>query len=195
MSAKLRRWLIVGVTMVGIAVVPALLALFYVAFMLWVPRYSAVAYFYDRFGFNLRLDLYRTDPGSRDSGRSLSVITSSDYHTFDIPAWDWQHKARTSVYRLDDNHLAVLSAMGSDYRITLSPFAYAPTVSDSGEQWQYLGAFEFTFPANGRPHLQFFDGSELAECIPMGAEPPSEWTGKARPQARQASCPTVHTEE
>ena len=180
--------------MIGVAVIPALVILGYVAFVFWTPRYQAVADLNDDFGFNLRLDYYRTEAGSRDSGRYLSVITPSAYNTFNLPGWDWAHKARTSVYRIDGNHIAVLSAMGNDYKVTVKPFAYAPVVSDSGEGWQYLGAFEFAFSPSGHPYLRFFD-RQLAECVPMGSETPEQWAGKARPQVRRASCPTVQTRD
>jgi hypothetical protein len=185
----LRRCLVIGAIMAGIAAVPALLILCYVGYYLWVPRYSAVAYFEDH-GFNLRLDFYVTDVGARASGRYLSVIAGTGNHTFNIPDWDWSHKARTSVYRIDDNHIAVLSAMGNDYKVTLKPFEFAPVVSDSGEGWQYLGAFDFAFAPGRRPHLEFFD-PQLAECIPMGTDQPGRWADEARPQARHAACPTV----
>jgi len=105
-----------------------------------------------------------------------------------IAGWDWSQRARTSVYRIDDDHIAVLSALGHDYKITMKPFDVAPVVSDLGEQWQYLGAFDFTYPPGGRRRLEFFD-RHLAECIPMGGNDPATWTGEPRPQARQASCP------
>jgi hypothetical protein len=187
----LGRCLRVGAIMAGVAIVPALLVSAYVGYRLMVPRYSAVVDF-EKLGFNLRLDLYLTADEARDSGRYLSVIDGGSYHTKMIPGWDWAHRARTSVYRIDDNHIAVLSALGYDYQITLQPFGFAPVVSDRGEQWQYLGAFDFTFPPGERPRLQFFD-AQLAECIPMGPNDRSDWTGKPRPQARHASCPTQTT--
>lgn len=185
----LRRCLAVGAVMAGIAAVPATVIGCYVAYLLWVPSYSAVADFDDSLGFNLRLDLFRTEVDARHSGRYLSVITSAAYHTFNIPGWDWAHKARTSIYRIDDNHLAVLSAMGYDYAITLKPLAFTPLVSDSGEGWQYLGAFDFAFAPGARPRLEFFD-RELAECIPMGTDQPATWASKPRAQARRPSCPS-----
>jgi hypothetical protein len=186
-----RRCLLIGAAMVGVAVVPALAIVCYVGYFVWVPRYSAVAYFYDTRGFNLRLDLYRTDDDVSRSGRYLSVITASTYHTFNIPGRAWSRDARASVYRIDDNHIAVLSALGNDYKITLTPFAAGPVVADTGEGWQYLGAFEFAFPPGLRPFLQFFDAPQVAECIPMGTDQ-SDWAGMARAQARHPTCPTIH---
>ena len=174
--------------MIGVAAVPAIVLLCYVGYTLWVPRYSAVAYFEDSLGFNLRLDFYLTEDDSRQSGRYLSVMTSSAYHTVNIPGWDWAHWARANIYRVDDNHLAVLSALGNDYRITVKPFDFGPIISDNGEQWQYLGAFDFAFAPGERPWLQFFDG-QLSECIPMATTDAANWAGRPRAPARRASCP------
>jgi hypothetical protein len=187
------RFLLVVAIMCAVAVVPAAAILAYTGYYMLVPRYSAVVDF-DKFGFNLRLDLYLSDDEARDSGRYLSVISGGSYHTVMIPGWNWSHRARTSIYRIDDNQLAVLSALGNDFNIVLQPFGYVPVVSDLGEQWQYLGAFDFTFPPDGRPRLQFFD-STLAECIPMGPGDPGSWMAKVRPQARHTSCPTPQSQE
>jgi hypothetical protein len=184
----LRQCVIVAAIMGGVAVIPAAIISLYVGYYMLVPRYSAVVEF-DKFGFNLRLDLFLSDDEGRDSGRYLSVINGGSYHTVMIPGWDWSHHARTSIYRIDDNHLAVLSALGYDGKITLKPFGIGPVVSDRGDGWQYLGAFDFLFPPNGRPRLQFFD-SRLAECIPMGMAEPSSWADKPRAAARHANCPS-----
>jgi hypothetical protein len=183
------RSLAILAIMAGIAIVPALMISAYVGYYMLVPRYSAVVEF-DRFGFNLRLDLFLTDDELRDSGRYLSVINGGAYHTVMLSGWDWAHKARTSVYRIDDGHIAVLSALGQDYAITLKPFASARAVSDRGEQWQYLGGFDFTFPPGARARLEFFDAAHLAECIPMGTSDPSTWADMPRAAARRAACPT-----
>lgn len=179
--------------MCGVAVVPALAISLYVGYYTMVPRYSAVAEFED-YGFNLRLDLFLSSDEARDSGRYLSVINGGSYQTRMLQGWDWAHRARTSVYRIDANHLAVSSAFGYDYRITLKPFDFAPVVSDDGEGWQYLGAFDFAFAPGKKPRLMFFD-PRVAECIPMGAIPPGQWAGKPRPQARHASCPSPSPEQ
>jgi hypothetical protein len=174
--------------MCGVAVVPAAAISLYVGYFMLVPRYSAVVDF-EKLGFNLRLDLYLTDDEARDSGRYLSVINGGSYHTKMIQGWDWSHRARTSIYRIDDNRVAVLSALGYDYLITLKPFDFAPLVSDAGEGWQYLGAFDFTFPRGMHPRLEFVD-QQSAECIPMGTIEPEKWAGKPRAQARRATCPS-----
>ena len=184
----LGRCLLVIAVMAGISIIPALVVSAYVGYYMLVPRYSAVADF-DAYGFNARLDLYLTDDEARDSGRYLSVINGGSYHTAMLQGWDWAHRARTSLYRIDDNHLAILSAFGSDYMITLKPFSLAPIVSDSAEGWQYLGAFDFTFPPKRRPRLMFFD-QNVAECIPMGTIDPAKWAGKPRWAARHANCPS-----
>ena len=183
----LGRCLLIVSIMCGVASVPAAVILAYVGYYMLVPRYSAVVDF-ERLGFNLRLDFFLTTDEASDSGRYLSVISGGSYHTMMIHGWDWSHRARTSIYRIDANHIAVSSALGHDYKITLTPFAGAPVVSDPGDQWQYLGAFDFAFQSGGPPRLQFFD-SRLAECIPMGNSDPATWVEKPRPQARQASCP------
>ncbi len=194
MSKKLfGRFLLVVAIMAGVAVVPALLISAYVGYYMLVPRYSAVEDF-DKYSFNLRLDLYLTDDEARDSGRYLSVINGGSYHTVMIPGWDWGHKARTSIYRIDANQIAVLSALGYDYQITLTPFQFAPAGSDRGDGWQYLGAFDFAFPRRGTARLEFFD-SELAECIPMGTIAPSKWADQPRAQVRRVTCPTAEPQE
>jgi hypothetical protein len=159
----------------------------YTGYYVMVPRYSSVAAF-DRFGFNVRLDLYLTDGEALDTGRYLTVISGASYQSFMLQGWDWQHRARTSLYRIDENHIAALSALGFDYAITLKPFSVTPVVSDSGTGWQYLGAFDFAFP-NEKARLLFFD-PQVAECIPMGKSDPAAWTSRPRPQARRETCPT-----
>lgn len=189
----LGRSLLVLVIMTGIAVVPAVAMSLYVGYYLMVPRYSSVAEF-EKYGFNLRLDLFLSNDEVRDSGRYLSVINGGSYQTQMMEGWDWAHRARTNVYRIDANHLAVASAFGYDYKITLKPFDFAPVVSDTGEGWQYLGAFDFAFPQKKRPRLMFFD-PQVAECIPMGTVDPSRWAGKPRLQARHPSCPSPSPEQ
>jgi hypothetical protein len=178
----------IGAIIFGIAAIPAMLGVLYVGYYLWVPRYSAVAELFDDYSFNLRLDLYLTEDETRDSGRYLNIIAAREIHRLMIPGQNWSRMARTSIYRIDTGHIAVLSAFGNDYRITLNPTAFAPIVSDPGDRWQYLGAFDFAFPPGRRPRLQFFDRN-LTECIPMGTAP-SRWADKPRAQARQATCPT-----
>jgi len=185
----LGRCLLIVAIVCGVAMVPALGISAYVGYYIFVPRYSAVGEF-DRYAFNLRLDLFLSDDEAGDSGRYFSVINGSAYHTAMIPGWDWAHKARTSVYRVDDNRIAVLSAFGIDRMVTLRPFAVAPVVSDRGDRWQYLGAFDFAFDRKGRPRLLFFDAGQLPECIPMGNDEPSRWGDKPRSRARRATCPT-----
>jgi hypothetical protein len=189
----LGRCLLVLAIIGGVAVVPAIAVSLYVGYYLMVPRYSAVAEF-ERYGFNLRLDLFLSNDEGRDSGRYLSAINGSSYETRMMAGWDWAHRARTSVYRIDANHLAVASAFGYDYKITLKPFDFAPIVSDTGEGWQYLGAYDFAFPPKRKPRLMFFD-PQVAECIPMGTIDPGRWATMPRPQARQASCPSPSPEQ
>jgi hypothetical protein len=189
----LRRCLLVIAIVGGISVIPAAAISLYVGYYMLVPRYSAVVDF-DKLGFNLRLDLYLTGDEARDSGRYLSVINGGSYHTVMLKGWSWSHRARTGVYMIDANHLAVLSALGNDYEIALKPFDFKPIDSGSGEQWQYLGAFDFFFPPGKPPRLQFFD-QRLAECIPMGTIEPDKWVGEPRAQVRRANCPTPRSEE
>jgi hypothetical protein len=189
----LGRSLVILAIMGGVAVVPAVAMSLYVGYYLMVPRYSSVAEF-EKYGFNLRLDLFLSNDETRDSGRYLSIINGSSYETRMLGGWDWAHRARTSIYRIDANHLAMSSAFGYDYKITLKPFDFTPIVSDSGDGWQYLGAFDFAFPPKRPPRLMFFD-PHVAECIPMGTVEPSRWADKPRPQARQASCPSPSPEQ
>jgi hypothetical protein len=187
----LTRSLQVLAIMFGVAVLPAIGLSLYTGYYMMVPRYSAVVEF-DKLGFNLRVDLFLTDDELRDSGRYLNVINGGSYHSFGLGGWDWAHRARTSIYRIDDNHLGVLSAFGYDYVVTLKPFATAPVaLGESGEGWQYLGAFEFAFPAKGKPRLEFFPPEDLAECVPMGMHEPGPWPGRPRAAVRQATCPTA----
>jgi hypothetical protein len=184
------RSLLVAAIICGVAAVPAAAVSLYTAWFMMVPRYSAVRDF-DKYGFNVRLDFYLSDDEARDSGRYFSVIHSHGYYTAMIPGWDWAHRARTSLYRVDDNHLAVLSAEGHDEEITLNPFAMTPIKTGSGEGWEYLGAFEFVFPPHAKPQLEFFEPQQLAECAPMGNVDRASWAAKPRPQARHATCPTA----
>jgi hypothetical protein len=183
------RCLAVIAIICGVAVVPTAAILLYVGYYMMVPRYSAVADF-DKLGFNLRLDFYLSDDEARDSGRYLSIINGGSYRTVMIPGWNWSHRARTSIYWIDANHLAVLSALGYDDQITLKPFDFSPIISDPDEQWQYLGAFDFNFPPDKRPRLEFFPAAQLTECIPMGTDDPSKWADKPRAAVRRVSCPT-----
>ena len=173
----------------GVAVVPAAAVSLYTAWYMMVPRYSSVRDF-DKYRFNVRLDLFLTNDEAHDSGRYFSVIHDTGYYTAMIPGWDWAHRARTSLYRIDDNHLAVLSAEGHDEEITLKPFAMTPITAVSGDKWEYLGAFDFLFPPHGKARLEFFEPQQLAECIPMGTDNPAGWAERPRAQARRATCPT-----
>lgn len=184
------RCLIVIAIICGVAAVPAAAVSLYTAWYMMVPRYSAVQDF-DKYGFNVRLDLFLSNDEVRDSGRYFSVIHGTGYYTVMIPGWDWAHHARTSLYRIDDNHLAVLSAQGHDEEITLNPFAMTPIKTGSGDNWDYLGAFDFVFPPYDRARLEFFDLEQLAECIPMGNEDPAKWAKESRASARRATCPTA----
>ena len=186
-TGSLAQSLRIGAILVGIALLPSAVLLAYTGYYMMVPRYSSVAEF-ERLGFNLRLDLYLTDDEALDSGRYLTVISGGSYQSFMLQGWDWAHRARTSLYRIDDNRIAALSALGYDYQITVKPFSYA-VVSDSGAGWQYLGAFDFVFRPGAKARLQFLD-DRSPECIPMGKSDPASWMSKPRPQARQASCPT-----
>jgi len=184
------RCLLIAAIIFGVAAVPAAAVSLYTAWFMMVPRYSAVQDF-DKYGFNVRLDLFLSDDEARDSGRYFNVIHGGGYYTAMIPGWDWAHRARTSLYRIDDNHLAVLSAQGHDEEVTLNPFVMTPIKSASGEGWEYLGAFEFLFPPRTKPRLEFFEPQQLAECIPMGTVDPASWAAKPRPQVRRATCPTA----
>jgi hypothetical protein len=184
------RCLLVIAIMCGVAVVPAAAVSLYTAWYMMVPRYSAVRDF-DKYGFNVRLDLFLTDNEAHDSGRYLSVIHDNGYYTTMIPGWDWAHRARTGLYRIDDNHLAVLSAQGHDEEITIKPFAIMPIKKGArSDNWEYLGAFDFIFPPRTGARLEFFDPQKLAECVPMGNDDPAGWTKEPRAQARRAACPT-----
>lgn len=185
----LGRSLLVVTIICGVAVLPAAAISLYTAWYLMVPRYSAVAEV-PQYGFNARLDLFLSDDEARDSGRHVTFITGGQYHIATIPGWDWPHRARTSLYRIDDNHLAVLSAQGHDLKVTLTPFDTAPLTSGSGEGWEYLGAFDFTFPSGEKPRLAFFVPGQLAECIPMGNDNTAAWAKLPRAAARRATCPT-----
>ena len=184
------RCLLVVAIICGVAAVPAAAVSLYTAWFMMVPRYSSVEDF-DKYGFNVRLDFFLSEDEQRDSGRYLSVIHSGGYYTAMIPGWDWAHRARTSLYRVDDNHLAVLSAEGHDEEITLKPFSMAPLSSGSGAGWEYLGAWEFVFPPHTGARLEFFEPRQLAECIPMGTVDPAIWAARPRPQARRRTCPTA----
>jgi hypothetical protein len=181
------RGLRIGAILVAISLLPSAILLAYTGYYTLVPRYSSVAEF-ERFGVNLRLDFFRANEEVLDTGRYLTVIRGGSFRSFMLQGWDWTHRARTSLYRIDDNHFAVLSPLGYDYVLTVKPPSFTPVVSDSGAQWQYLGAFDFAFP-NGKARLLFFD-SPVAECIPMGKSDPATWTNKPRPQVRRESCPS-----
>jgi hypothetical protein len=179
----------VGAIALGVALVPAVFVLGPAAYYALVPRYSCVAYFWDKFLFNVRLDLFRTDE-TQDSGRYLTVITEFGYNRVAIEGSDWLHRARTGIYRVDGNHIVALSALGHDYMITLKPFATAPIASESGAQWQYLGAFDFVFPPGVKARLEFVEPKSSPECIPMARTDPASWATMPRPQVRAATCPS-----
>jgi len=185
-----RRALVVGAILCGVAAVPALLVAGYVAYYTFVPRYMAVGEF-EKYAFNLRLEFYRTSDEAADSGRYINLVTGTAVHRWELAGRDWPHYPRTGVYRVDDGRFAVLSPFGSDYLFTLKPFAREPVISARGDRWQYLGAFDFAFPRDGGPpRLQFFD-QQLAECIPMGTTDPATWTDKPRAAMRHATCPSA----
>ncbi|MGA8401220.1 MAG: hypothetical protein WB697_15120, partial [Stellaceae bacterium] len=65
-----------------------------------------------------------------------------------------------------------------------------PIKTGSGDDWEYLGAYDFIFPPHEKARLEFFDSQQLAECIPMGNEDPATWAKEPRAAARRATCPT-----
>lgn len=186
-KGSLFRGLWIGAILVAISLLPSAVLLVYTGYYTFVPRYSSVAEF-ERFGFNLRLEFFRPNEEVLDTGRYLTMIRGGSVRRFMLEGWDWVHRARTSLYRIDDNHFAVLSPRGYDYILSLTPLSFTPVVSDSGAQWQYLGAFDFAF-SNGKARLLFFD-PQVAECVPMGKSDPAICTSKPRPQFRHESCPT-----
>ncbi|MFZ2008314.1 MAG: hypothetical protein WAV02_24755, partial [Stellaceae bacterium] len=73
----------------------------------------------------------------------------------------------------------------------IQPFAMTPIKTGSGDDWEYLGAYDFIFPPHEKARLEFFDPQQLAECIPMGNEKPATWAEEPRASARRATCPTA----
>jgi hypothetical protein len=131
----------------------------------------------------LRLEFYRVLDWKldKDARRYLVLRTTAGEVRRNMPAFDWVHWARTSIYQMGDGRIAVLGPTYDDYvvdpkRRTIDSLWYG-TTSDT---WIYFGAFDFK-----GERLMFIPASEQRECTPTrGITDPSA----TRPQGRADRC-------
>ena len=156
----------------------------------FVPVHSA-SYRVPGTDTTVKLELWSTT-GDGDSGRYLTLTSSRGSVKYNMPGFDWAHRARTSLY-LDlagDENLAVL---GPDDDILISnELKISRAFRVPSEDWIYLGAFDFVPPAvQGHDRdLGFVPAggqNEQKECIPTYRD--QRYDFEPRNSARQNRCP------
>ena len=123
---------------------------------------------------------------TKESGRYLTISSSTASVRSEIAGFDWSHNARTSIYETAEHKIAVLGPMESDYTVdpqTMKLKELPPYSSSVG--WTYIGAFDFGGP--GRT-LQFFPALQQSECIPMRMSRDEYWRKMPRADYRKRDC-------
>jgi len=184
-AGGLRGRLAFGVTIsAAIILVPAVLVAALAIYLNGVPWHSAsidVAELQTR----LTLRFYGMWGHAEDPGRYLTVDAPQGTTTIAMTAPDWAHNARTGVYLTPARQIAILGPVGDDYLVSLDPLSVDRT-RGPGDDWTYLGAFDYELLPRSERQLRFIAADEQAECIPMrgnGVDP-----SQARKAARQRDC-------
>jgi hypothetical protein len=142
----------------------------WMAYSLLVPAYSA------RFqvpgsGITVGLSFFWANDlwsdGLNDKTRRVTVRSPRGTVKYSMEGWDWAHRARTNVYLVDDNLLAVLGPE-DDVVIDINQLNISRASRTTSEGWRYLGAFDFVQPVIGGygRTLRFIPATEQAEMRP-----------------------------
>jgi hypothetical protein len=145
----------------------------------------------------VRLEFFRTNDtfrdGMQESGRYLTLTTSHGRIVYNMPGWDWPHRARTSLYLADGKSIAILGPDGEDILIDTDQLKVSRAFRIPSDDWTYLGAFDFVQPIVGGydRSLRFIPAAKQAECVPQ--HPPNQWVVRAA--TRQSRCPTLQSKD
>jgi hypothetical protein len=168
----------------AIFLVPSVLIAVFDAYWRAVPWHSASLEI-GELQTRLTLRFYGMWGHGADPGRQLTVRTPQGTTTVAMTAADWPHNARTSVYLTPDRQIAILGPIGDDYLVSLDPLTVS-RARGSGDNWTYLGAFDYELLPRSERQLRFIKADEQAECIPMRGSDVDAW--QARKAARQRDC-------
>lgn len=119
----------------------------FVLYYTYVPAFSASV----RIAANdatVRLEFFRTD-GPKESGRYLTFTSPHGRVSYNMPGWDWAHRARTGVYLTEGKNIAILGPDGEDILIDADRLKVSRAFGASSGDWTYLGAFDFVQPVIG----------------------------------------------
>jgi len=145
----------------------------------------------------VRLEFFRTNDlfsdGLQESGRYLTFISTQGRVAYNMPGWDWVHRARTSVYLTESKSIAILGPDGEDIVLDADQLKISRAFRISSSDWTYLGAFDFVQPIVGgyERSLRFIPATEQEECVPQ--HPPNERVVRAA--ARQSRCATLQSRD
>jgi hypothetical protein len=141
----------------------------------------------------VRLEFFRINDlfsdGLQASGRYVTFISPHGRVEYNMPGWDWIHRARTSVYLTEAKNIAILGPDGEDILVDADQLKISRAFRVSSEDWTYLGAFDFVQPIIGGyvRSLRFIPATEQEECVPQN----SSNEGAVRAAARQSRCATL----
>jgi hypothetical protein len=144
---------------------PIVLPALFVAYISWVPPYSARMAISDLHA-EMTLRFYYVSDVSTETGRYLTISAPGGRKTIAMTAFDWAHNSRTSIYRTPDGEIAILGPIGDDYLVSPDTMKVVQRYAADSERWIYLGAFDYERFQHGR-ELRFFRTDEQPECIPM----------------------------
>jgi hypothetical protein len=131
------------------------------------------------------------DDGLQKSGRFLTITSPRGRVDYNMPGWDWAHRARTSLYLTENNDLAILGPDEEDILIAGDPAKVSRAFRIPSQSWTYLGAFDFVQPVIGGydRSLRFIPALEQEECVPDQSPTPAT----PRNHARAMRCPTLQS--
>ena len=145
----------------------------------------------------VRLEFFRVNDlfgdGLQKSGRYLTITSPHGHIAYNMPGWDWAHRARTSLYLTGSKGIAILAPDGEDILIDVDRSKISRAFRISSGDWTYLGAFDFVQPIIGGHvrSLRFIPALEQDECV-LDALPIQ---GKLRADARKEVCPTLQSKD
>jgi hypothetical protein len=143
----------------------------------------------------IRLEFFRVNDlfsdGLHKSGRYLTVSSPHGRIAYNMPGFDWAHRARTSIYLTGSNGIAVLGPDGEDIVVDVDRSKISRAFRISSGDWTYLGAFDFVQHGSHTRSLRFVSALEQEECV-LDTLP---LQGKPRADARKEICPTPQSKD
>ena len=167
----------------------------WVTYTNFVPAFSASVPL-PQVATTLQLEFFRVNEllggGLIQSGRYLTLTSPRGRVTYNMPGWDWPHRARTSVYVTQDKKFAVLGPDEEDILIDTEQSKISRAFRIPSQDWTYLGAFDFVQPVIGGydRNLRFIPAAEQDECVPTDSLANETWP---RNEQRKERCPTLQS--